>query len=101
MKVKQFLHANQFILYDYSNADYDIECLQSYNSLVVKIKTSNTDYSKLIILGRCWDYSKTTSIHVYAFLEQYGNITFQTSNKRLEVEKMIDSGLIKYDSDME
>ena len=99
-KVKQFLHANQFHIYN-RQVDCDIDCLQSYNSLVVKIEKNNTDYNTLIVLGRDWNYSKNTSTHVYAFLEKYSNITFNTTNKRLEIQKLIDSGIILYDAKME
>ena len=68
MKVEQFYRANQFRLYGEGK-----NCLQSYNSLVVKIELDNYNKQK-ITLGRDWDYSTTTSKHVYLFLEEYTNI---------------------------
>ena len=101
-KVKQFLHANQFILYD-----NDSLYLQSYNTIVASIKRDRQFIDgtlhdvKKITLGKHWNYSKTTSVHVYAFLEKYANIEYNTTNKRLETQKLIDSGIILYNADME
>lgn len=90
MKVSQYLHSNQFELRGEGKL-----CLQSYNSLVVEISNGK------IILGRDWDYSTTTSKHVYAFLEDYSNINFYgVTNKRAYVNKLIKEGKIEYDEDM-
>ena len=95
MKVEQFYRNNQFHLY--GNGEH---CLQSYNSLVVKIIWGN-DIKPTIILGRDWDYSTTTSKHVYLFLEEYGDIDFYgISNKRQYVNKLIKEGKIAYDGNM-
>ena len=67
MKVEQFLNRNQFHLYDDT---LNVDILQSYNSKVVEI-TNNPGCYQCVKLGRDWDYSKTTSKHVYAFLEEY------------------------------
>lgn len=94
MKVEQFYRANQFHLY--GNGEH---CLQSYNSLVVKIKWANGQPS--ITLGRDWDYSTTTSKHVYLFLDEYGDINFYgISNKRKYVNDLIKQGKITYDETM-
>lgn len=72
-------------------------CLQSYDSLVVKI---SYDGNK-IVLGRDWDYSTTTSKHVYMFLEEYANISFwNVSNKRAYINKLIKEGKIQYNDSM-
>ena len=89
-KVEQYVHANQFHLYGDGE-----DCLQSYNSLVVKISNGR------IILGRDWDYSTTTSKHVYQFLEDYANFYIPYGkNKREYVRKAISSGEIEYDEEM-
>lgn len=103
MKVEQFLHANQFHIYDTKKA---VDYLQSYNSTVVKIEVKTSQKigqtSRYIItLGRDWDYSKTTSSHVFAFLETFGNVYFMTNNKRKEVKDMIKEGKILYDEGLE
>ena len=84
MKVKQFIHANQFHLY---GDDKDI--LQSYNSKVVEI-TNYQGCIQCITLGRDWDYSTTTSKHVYEFLDQYSNIRiYGVKNKRKYINDLI------------
>ena len=90
MKVEQYKNKNQFHLY--GNGEND---LQSYDSLVCAINDLE------IILGRDWDYSKTTSKHVYLFLEEYGDINFNNvANKRKYIYDLIDSGKIRYDEKM-
>ena len=90
MKVEQFVHANQFRLYSEG-----VNCLQSYDSLVVKIENG------VVTLGRDWDYSTTTSKHVYEFLEEYSNIRFYgVKNKRKYVNELIKEGKIIYDEEM-
>lgn len=103
MKVEQFKHANQFHIYGDGN-----HYLQSYNSLVVKVDSErNTNvvspygYIKLITLGLNWDYSLTTARHVYDFLEEYGNVSFNgISNKKAYVNKLIEDDIIQYDENM-
>lgn len=99
MKVKQFLHANQFELYEITS-NTERHSLQSYNSLVCSVFYDKLDNQRIIKLGRDWDYSKTTSTHVFAFLEEYGDVIFTTNNKRKEIENMIKENKIIYDGDM-
>lgn len=103
MKVEQYKHANQFHIYGDGN-----HYLQSYNSLVVKVDGErNTNvvspygYIKVITLGFDWDYSLTTLRHVYDFLEEYGNISFDgITNKKQYINKLIEDGIINYDWSM-
>lgn len=83
MKVEQFLNRNQFRLYgDNKNI------LQSYDSKVVEI-TNNGSLQK-IVLGRDWDYSTTTSKHVYAFLEEYSKVKiYGKTNKRKYINDLL------------
>lgn len=100
MKVEQFYNKNQFHLWDIKKP---IDFLQSYNSLVVKIehKTIKNTTKRIITLGRDWDYSTTTSKHVYLFLEEYGNISFYgITNKRKYIQQLIDTKEIIYDEKM-
>lgn len=100
MKVKQFLHANQFELYEITS-NTERHSLQSYNSLVCDIKYDKLDNTYIIKLGCDWDYSKTTSTHVFAFLEEYSNVNFYgVANKRQYVNKLISEGVIIYDESM-
>lgn len=104
MKVEQYKHANQFHIYGDGN-----HYLQSYNSLVVKVDGErNTNvvspygYIKVITLGFNWDYSLTTLRHVYDFLEEYGNISFDgITNKKQYINKLIEDGTINYDWSMQ
>lgn len=85
MKVEQFLNRNQFHLYG-DNKDI----LQSYESKVVEI-INNRGCVQCIILGRDWDYSTTTSKHVYAFLEEYSKVKFYgIANKRKYIRDLIE-----------
>ena len=78
MKVKQFEHANQFLI-----TDNDCLYLQSYDSLVVKIDgTTITFYPH-------WDYSNTTMRHVKHFLEMYTSIPDVCAKT---IRKMISKG---------
>ncbi len=100
MKVEQYKHANQYHIYNGIEDD-----LQSYDSLVVRVvyndghKQTNNIYK--IILGCDWDYSTTTTKHVYDFLEKYTNVNFyNVSNKRKHVNDLISLGVIEYDENM-
>ena len=85
MKVENFYNLNQFRLYGKGENN-----LQSYNSLVVITKWDEQGRD-IIILGRDWDYSRTTSKHVYMFLEEYTKINFYgVANKRQYINKLID-----------
>ena len=90
MKVEQFIHANQFHLYGEGK-----NILQSYDSKVVVIDKNG------VTLGRDWDYSTTTSKHVYEFLDMYSNIRiYGIANKRKYIRDLINDGTIKYDETM-
>lgn len=83
MKVEQFLNRNQFHLYD-----DETDILQSYNSKVVEIIYRGA--YQYIILGCDWDYSTTTSKHVYAFLDMYSKVRIcGVTNKRKYINDLI------------
>lgn len=85
MKVEQFLNRNQFHLYG-DNKDI----LQSYESKVVEI-TNNPGCIQCIVLGRDWDYSTTTSKHVYAFLDEYSKVRiYGVTNKRKYIRDLLE-----------
>lgn len=85
MKVEQFLNRNQFHLY----GDYK-HILQSYKSKVVEI-TNNPGCVQVIQLGRDWDYSTTTSKHVYAFLDEYSKVRIcEVVNKRKYIKNLLE-----------
>ena len=72
--------ANQFII-STKKATY----FQSYRSVVCKLDGIN------IILSNNWDYSKTTSKHLYMFLRQYGYYNLSSAK---EVRKAIKEGWV-------
>ena len=85
MKVEQFLNRNQFHLYGDCT-----DILQSYDSKVVEI-TNNRGCYQCIKLGRDWDYSTTTSKHVYAFLDEYSKVRIcGVTNKRKYIRDLIE-----------
>lgn len=100
MKVRQLEHKNQFIITD---AESGTTTFQSYNSTIAIM-----DKNGSLTLGKKWDYSKTTSTHLYLFLEvqKYGlnektrkalTDLQEKRNKRTYIQKLIDNGIIKYD----
>lgn len=104
MKVEQFLNRNQFHLYDDTK-----DIFQSYNSQICIIRKDSCE----VILGRDWDYSTTTSKHLYAFLDIYlydyledmngdniKNTLRHTNNRRKYIQKLIDNGIFLYDEEM-
>ena len=102
MKVEQFLNRNQFHLYGEFNGEIH-HILQSYDSKVVEI--INKDGYQLVTLGRDWDYSTTTSKHVYAFLKEYLDYGFnfrpdRVKNKRKYVQSLIDDHTFGYSEEM-
>ena len=101
MKVEQFHNKNQFHLYTtYDATEENLHELQSYDSLVVSISKKDGSHD-VVVLGRDWDYSTTTSKHVYMFLEEYANINFYgITNKRAYVNKLIKDGMIYYNENM-
>ncbi len=77
-----------------------IHKLQSYNSIVVKISSKTCD--PVIVLGRYWDYSKTTLRFVYKFLEQFTDINFgEIKDKKKYINELISKNIIHYDENME
>lgn len=90
MKVEQFLNRNQFRLYGNINGDaHDV--LQSYNSKVIDITNFCSSGLQMITLGRDWDYSTTTSKHVYAFLDEYSKVRiYGITNKRKYIRDLIE-----------
>lgn len=81
MKVKNFLHANQFII---DNNNW-LVTFQSYESQICDIDYHN----KLIWIYEKWNYSLTTVKHFYAFIKEYAwiDIDRKTMNK-LESKKI-------------
>lgn len=91
MEVLQFSNKNHFII----KKDNRI-ILQSYKSLVAEYNTE----TKKIIFGVDWDYSNTTLINLYKFINFFVtdfNID-KIKNKKAYLEKLIKENLIKVDN---
>lgn len=97
MKVSQLENKNQFIILG-DNGEVEF---QSYNSLIARINKKGT-----LELSNHWDYSRTTSKHLYIFLEKYlynlddfiqddiKNILLNGKNKKRDIQKLIDNNKI-------
>lgn len=97
MKVSQFYNKNQFIIRDEESKKV---YLQSYNSMIA-IWDRN---KKTLTLGRNWDYSKTTSKHLYLFIDDYCFIegfNINSKTKKQDIQKLINNSTIKYNEDLE
>ena len=90
MKVKNFYNKNQFLIEEGGK-----KVFQSYNSTIAIVENDK------ITLGVDWDYSRTTSKHLYLFLEEYTNINFYgVANKRKYIKKLIEENKIIYDKNL-
>lgn len=89
MRVEQFLHCNQFVIYD-KNYVY----FQSYQSLIARYDLTNCELE----LYEDWDYSITTLKHLYKFIEmqdyQLWNRINNYKSKKLGIIKQIMNGTI-------
>lgn len=101
-KAEQFYNKNQYVLRDGKGIIF-----QSYNSIIA---VYNYD-DKTLTLGKDWDYSTTTSKHLYLFIDDYvDTLTDEgyllsseirsTSNKRKLINKYIEKGIINYEEDL-
>lgn len=91
MEILQFSNKNHFII----KKDKRI-ILQSYKSLVAEYNTE----TKNLIFGIDWDYSNTTLINLYKFINFFVtdfNID-KIKNKKAYLEKLIKENLIKVDN---
>lgn len=96
MKVEQFYNKNQFIIRDEENQKI---YFQSYKSIIaIWDKTSQT-----LTLGHDWDYSQTTSKHLYLFINDFCHIEsfdINSKTKKQDIQKLINSGIIKYNENL-
>ena len=76
-------NANQFIIKDDNGNTF----FQSYESIVCKIDKENK-----VTLGEDWNFSNTTSKHLYTFLKQNGHSEIAD---RKSILKAIKNGVIK------
>lgn len=79
--------ANQFVIKT-ENAIY----FQSYQSVIAKIENGE------LTLSLNWDYSKTTSKHLYIFLQDYGHGKYNSFCSANKMRNAIKSGYVKVES---
>ena len=94
MRIYNLENKNQFVILG-NNGEIEF---QSYNSLIARIEKNGN-----LSLSSHWDYSRTTSKHLYIFLEKYlynlddyiqkdiKNILLYSKNKRRDIQKLIDN----------
>lgn len=74
---------------------------QSYNSLIAVYDIENN----ILTLGRDFDYSTTTSKYLNQFIEYYCYSIYRElpngTSVRNRLQKAIDNGIIKYNTDMQ
>lgn len=94
-KTEQLHNKNQFVI-EFTGG----YIFQSYNSICAIWKDGK------LTLGRDWDYSTTTSEHLYIFINKYVNDAKinqvnNKNNKRNYINKLIAEGYIAYDEWLE
>ncbi len=92
IKVENFYNKNQFLIREGGKI-----ILQSYNSIVAIWDNEK----QTLVLGRDWDYSRTTTKHVYYFIYNFvRNLKIREvnkkTNKRDYINKLIKENTIKY-----
>ena len=55
---------------------------QSYNSIVCEIRPASMGFEKVVVLGKNWDFSRTTTKHLGNFLKQ-NNLEFLAGAKNI------------------
>lgn len=102
MKVEQLENKNQFLMENDKMAIF-----QSYDSIIAVYDKEND----ILTLGRDWDYSRTTTKHLYIYLNNMFRYSWSdlkenilsalaTTNKRKAIQKLIDENIIKYESEL-
>ena len=81
---------NQFII-----TDGNTTAFQSYNSRICEIvKPCGMGFDALVRFGRDWNYSQTTSKHLYSFLRQNG---LEILASKQAIEEAIERGHARLD----
>ena len=81
---------NQFVITEGNTIAF-----QSYNSRICEIvKPCGMGFDALVRFGRDWDYSQTTSKHLYSFLRQNG---LEILASKQAIEEAIERGHARLD----
>lgn len=81
--------ANQFVIVENGKVAF-----QSYASRVCEIRGKGMGYDNVVVLGRDWDYSRTTMKHLVSFLRQ-NNLGVLGSAR--DIREAIDRGHARHD----
>ena len=81
--------ANQFVIVENGKVAF-----QSYASRVCEIRGKGMGYDNVVVLGKDWDYSRTTMKHLVSFLRQ-NKLGVLGSAK--DIREAIDRGHARYD----
>lgn len=85
--------ANQFEIYDNGKVYF-----QSYESLIAEVEIGGS-----VVLGRDWDYSRTTMKHLNTFLRNHAYSLFKCVDYEVNaknIRKLIANGTIQYNAEM-
>ena len=80
--------ANQFIVENNNTITF-----QSYNSIVCEIRPASMGFKKVVVLGKDWDYSRTTTKHLGTFLKQ-NNLEYLAGAKN--IREALERGYTRY-----
>lgn len=81
---------NQFVITEGNTIAF-----QSYNSRICEIvRPCGMGYNALVRFGRDWNYSRTTTKHLYSFLWQNG---FDVLTSKKDIEEAIERGHARRD----
>lgn len=69
--------ANQFVIENENSIAF-----QSYDSIVCEIRPASMGFEKVVVLGKDWDYSRTTTKHLGNFLKQ-NNLEYLAGTKNI------------------
>ena len=84
--------ANQFVIVNGSTVAF-----QSYDSMVCEIRPASMGFEKVVVLGKDWDYSRTTMKHLGNFLKQ-NNLEYLAGAKN--IREALERGYARYNQEI-
>ena len=79
---------NQFVI-----KNGNIVAFQSYDSVVCEIRPAGMGFEKVVVLGKDWNYSRTTTKHLGNFLKQ-NNLEYLAGAKN--IREALERGYARY-----
>ena len=83
---------NQFVIKKGSTVAF-----QSYDSIVCEIRPASMGFKKVVVLGKDWDYSRTTTKHLGTFLKQ-NNLEYLAGAKN--IREALERGYARYNQEV-